>query len=122
MKISQISGASHAFSGMGGQDATTAPAAEDVSWFSAAISPGATANEPEKGNAVWIDALAGRSSHLDGLRQKAERQVGKSINSNNPKDVMDATRTLSSFYLESLLNAKVVAKSVQSIEKLTNLQ
>ncbi|MBQ4797217.1 serine kinase, partial [Pectobacterium versatile] len=26
------------------------------------------------------------------------------------------------FYLESLLNAKVVAKSVQSLEKLTNLQ
>lgn len=122
MKISQVSDVNHAFSGLGGQDATTAPVAEDISWFSAAISPGAAASEAEKGNAVWIDALAGRSSHLDGLRQKAERQVGKSINSNNPKDVMDATRTLSSFYLESLLNAKVVAKSVQSLEKLTNLQ
>ncbi|OSM99593.1 serine kinase [Lonsdalea populi] len=122
MKISQVSGASHPFSGMDGQDAATAPAAQDVSWFSAAISPGAAANQPEKGNAVWIDALAGRSGHLDGLRQKAERQVGKSLHSNNPKDVMDATRTLSSFYLESLLNAKVVAKSVQSLEKLTNLQ
>lgn len=122
MKISQVSGASHAFSGTGGPDAMTAPAAEDVSWFSTAISPGAAANEPGQGNAVWMEALAGRSGHLDGLRQKAERQVGKSLHSNNPKDVMDATRTLSSFYLESLLNAKVVAKSVQSLEKLTNLQ
>jgi type III secretion system YscI/HrpB-like protein len=35
---------------------------------------------------------------------------------------MDANRTLSSYYLESLLNAKLVGKGVQSLEKLTNMQ
>ncbi|MCL6406575.1 EscI/YscI/HrpB family type III secretion system inner rod protein [Dickeya dadantii] len=97
------------------------PAQADVTWFSAAMEPAAPAT-PTADNKAWLGALAEKSDNLENLLQKAERQVGKSINSNNPKDVMDATRTLSSFYLESLLNAKVVAKSVQSLEKLTNLQ
>ncbi|MGM3161877.1 EscI/YscI/HrpB family type III secretion system inner rod protein [Dickeya undicola] len=97
------------------------PAQSDVAWFSAAMEPVAPAT-PTADNKAWLGALAEKSDNLENLLQKAERQVGKSINSNNPKDVMDATRTLSSFYLESLLNAKVVAKSVQSLEKLTNLQ
>ncbi|SLM63268.1 MULTISPECIES: EscI/YscI/HrpB family type III secretion system inner rod protein [Dickeya] len=99
------------------------PAQSDVAWFSAALDPAAAApTAPAADNNALLGALAAKSDNLDNMLQKAERQVGKSINSNNPKDVMDATRTLSSFYLESLLNAKVVAKSVQSLEKLTNLQ
>ncbi|ANE77537.1 EscI/YscI/HrpB family type III secretion system inner rod protein [Dickeya solani] len=97
------------------------PAQSDVTWFSAAMEPAAPATSTAD-NKAWLGELAKKSDNLENLLQKAERQVGKSINSNNPKDVMDATRTLSSFYLESLLNAKVVAKSVQSLEKLTNLQ
>ncbi|ACZ76754.1 MULTISPECIES: EscI/YscI/HrpB family type III secretion system inner rod protein [Dickeya] len=97
------------------------PAQADVNWFSSAIEPAAPAT-PTADNKAWLGALAEKSDKLENLLQKAERQVGKSITGNNPKDVMDATRTLSSFYLESLLNAKVVAKSVQSLEKLTNLQ
>ncbi|UPT55868.1 EscI/YscI/HrpB family type III secretion system inner rod protein [Dickeya zeae] len=97
------------------------PAQADVNWFSSAIEPTAPAI-PSANNKAWLGALAEKSDRLENLLQKAERQVGKSITGNNPKDVMDATRTLSSFYLESLLNAKVVAKSVQSLEKLTNLQ
>ncbi|ACT06748.1 type III secretion apparatus protein, YscI/HrpB family [Dickeya chrysanthemi Ech1591] len=98
------------------------PAQADVTWFSAAMEPAAPATPTTPDNKAWLGALAEKSDNLENMLQKAERQVSKSINSNNPKDVMDATRTLSSFYLESLLNAKVVAKSVQSLEKLTNLQ
>ncbi|MGM3175395.1 EscI/YscI/HrpB family type III secretion system inner rod protein [Dickeya lacustris] len=103
--------------------AQSLPAQSDVAWFSAALDPTVAAQSaPVADNKALLGALAEKSDNLENMLQKAERKVGKSINSNNPKDVMDATRTLSSFYLESLLNAKVVAKSVQSLEKLTNLQ
>lgn len=93
---------------------------QDVSWFSAALSSSPVT--AESGNSQWLSALAEKSQGLNGVFKSAEREVGQSMRSNNPKDVLDATRTLSSFYLESLLSAKLVAKSVQSLEKLTNLQ
>ncbi|KGA33929.1 EscI/YscI/HrpB family type III secretion system inner rod protein [Pectobacterium brasiliense] len=93
---------------------------QDVSWFSAAMS--SAPMTAESGNSQWLGALAEKSQGLNGVFKSAERDVSQSMRSNNPKDVLDATRTLSSFYLESLLSAKLVAKSVQSLEKLTNLQ
>ncbi|MEQ9900326.1 EscI/YscI/HrpB family type III secretion system inner rod protein [Pectobacterium punjabense] len=93
---------------------------QDVSWFSAALS--STPMTAERGNSQWLGALAEKSQGLNGVFKSAERDISQSMRSNNPKDVLDATRTLSSFYLESLLSAKLVAKSVQSLEKLTNLQ
>ncbi|MEH2921562.1 EscI/YscI/HrpB family type III secretion system inner rod protein [Samsonia erythrinae] len=93
---------------------------QDVAWFSAALS--STPVTAETGNSQWLSALAEKSQGLNAVFKSAERDVSQSMRSNNPKDVLDATRTLSSFYLESLLSAKVVAKSVQSLEKLTNLQ
>ncbi|MBJ7220890.1 MULTISPECIES: EscI/YscI/HrpB family type III secretion system inner rod protein [unclassified Brenneria] len=92
----------------------------DVSWFSAALEDAPVT--PVSGNSSWLGALAEKSQGLGSVFKEAEREVGQSMRSNNPKDVLDATRTLSSFYLESLLSAKLVAKSVQSLEKLTNLQ
>lgn len=89
-------------------------------WFSAALS--SAPMTAESGNSQWLGALAEKSQGLNGVFKSAERDVSQSMRSNNPKDVLDATRTLSSFYLESLLSAKLVAKSVQSLEKLTNLQ
>ncbi|WP_233964401.1 EscI/YscI/HrpB family type III secretion system inner rod protein [Pectobacterium versatile] len=93
---------------------------QDVSWFSAALS--SAPMTAESGNSQWLGALAEKYQGLNGVFKSAERDVSQSMRSNNPKDVLDATRTLSSFYLESLLSAKLVAKSVQSLEKLTNLQ
>lgn len=93
---------------------------QDVSWFSAALS--SAPMTVERGNSQWLGALAEKSQGLNGVFKSAERDISQSMRSNNPKDVLDATRTLSSFYLESLLSAKLVAKSVQSLEKLTNLQ
>ncbi|PWC12801.1 type III secretion protein [Brenneria roseae subsp. americana] len=93
---------------------------QDVSWFSAALESKPVT--PVADNSQWLGALAEKSQGLGSVFKTAEREVSQSMRSNDPKDVLDATRTLSSFYLESLLSAKLVAKSVQSLEKLTNLQ
>ncbi|WJV60706.1 EscI/YscI/HrpB family type III secretion system inner rod protein [Pectobacteriaceae bacterium C52] len=120
MKIAHV----NEFNGMindGEPRSLDAPASADVNWFSAALNPISNVM-PSADDKSWVNTLVEKSNNLDNLLEHAERQVGKSVSTNNPKDVMDATRTLSSFYLESLMNAKVVAKSVQSLEKLTNLQ
>ncbi|RLM25303.1 type III secretion protein [Brenneria alni] len=93
---------------------------QDIAWFSAELEQSPAA--PVNGNSAWLSSLAEKSQGLNTELKDAEREVDRVVRSGNPKDVLDATRTLSSFYLESLFSAKLVAKSVQSLEKLTNLQ
>ncbi|TLV11637.1 type III secretion system protein [Klebsiella indica] len=92
----------------------------DAAWFSAALrSQTRTASID---NQSWIDKLSSLSAAGSSQSNQADRALVKASRSLDPQSVMDANRTLSSYYLESLLNAKLVAKGVQSLEKLTNLQ
>ncbi|OWS72913.1 type III secretion system protein [Pantoea sp. VS1] len=93
----------------------------DASWFSAAL------QVPEKkadtqDNQSWINKLTSLTEAASGQSNQADRALAKASRSLDSRTVMDANRTLSSYYLESLLNAKLVGKGVQSLEKLTNLQ
>ncbi|AWO77476.1 EscI/YscI/HrpB family type III secretion system inner rod protein [Serratia marcescens] len=92
----------------------------DAAWFSAALPP--QAKMPNIDNQSWIGKLSSLSTVANGQSNQADRALAKASRSLDPQSVMDANRTLSSYYLESLLNAKLVAKGVQSLEKLTNLQ
>lgn len=93
----------------------------DASWFSAAL------QVPEKkadtqDNQSWINKLTSLTEAASGQSNQADRALARASRSLDSRTVMDANRTLSSYYLESLLNAKLVGKGVQSLEKLTNLQ
>ncbi|MCX8957610.1 EscI/YscI/HrpB family type III secretion system inner rod protein [Erwinia psidii] len=93
----------------------------DASWFSAALqAPGKSAETPD--NQSWINKLTSLSETASGQSNNADRALAKASRSLDSRSIMDANRTLSSYYLESLLNAKLVGKGVQSLEKLTNLQ
>lgn len=93
----------------------------DASWFSAAL------QAPEKkaasqDNQSWINKIADLTDMASSQSSQADRVLAKASRSLDSRSVMEANRTLSSYYLESLLNAKLVGKGVQSLEKLTNLQ
>lgn len=93
----------------------------DASWFSAALqTPAKTADASD--NQSWINTLTHLSETASGQSKQADRALAKASRSLDSRSVMEANRTLSSYYLESLLNAKLVGKGVQSLEKLTNLQ
>lgn len=93
----------------------------DASWFSAALqAPATTADVPD--NHAWINKLTSLTETASGQSRQADRALAKASRSLDSRTVMEANRTLSSYYLESLLNAKLVGKGVQSLEKLTNLQ
>ncbi len=54
--------------------------------------------------------------------EKVDRNLQRAARSNDPQTLIEANRSLSSFYLESLLSAKLVSKAAQTVEKLTSLQ
>ena len=60
--------------------------------------------------------------HLAALEAEAMDKLQQLSTSLNPGDYMKTARALSAYQLESLVTTKVIAKSTQALEKLTNLQ
>ncbi|WP_260954411.1 type III secretion system inner rod subunit SctI [Pseudomonas citri] len=96
-----------------------APARADIAWFSAQMQR--PAEKPASADQVAIPASQASLS-LQGFSDRAARDLDRASRSIDPQDAMKANRSLSSFYLESLLSAKIVSKAAQSVEKLTSLQ
>ncbi len=101
--------------------AGAAASSSDAAWFSAALQAPAGASDAG-GNQGWINKITSLSANAGTQASQADRALAKASRSVDPQSVMEANRTLSSWYLESLMNAKLVGKGVQSLEKLTNLQ
>lgn len=97
------------------------PAGSDISWFSAAMQEGGGGQTPMALSSA-IRPLGDLFQSLQGKSDLAARGLKKASASVDPMDIRKANKSLSSFYLESLLSAKLVGKVSQSVEKLTNLQ
>ena len=65
--------------------------------------------------------LKQRSALLAGLSSTAARALQKASTSTDPLDMLKSTRALSALHLETVLSAKMISKTSQAIEKLTNL-
>jgi len=65
--------------------------------------------------------LIQRSELLQELSNKAARALQKVSASTAPIDALKSTRAMSAFHLETVLSAKMISKTTQAIEKLTNL-
>ncbi|MEJ2418898.1 MAG: type III secretion system inner rod subunit SctI [Exilibacterium sp.] len=107
----------------GAPTATTAPTAnvQDVKWFSAALdAPGS--EFPVSVSDKVINGLTNSSKELQRLSDQAAGDLLKASKSLDAKTIIQANRSLSSFYLQSMLTAKIVSKGTQAVERLTNLQ
>lgn len=96
------------------------PAGSDVSWFSAAMQEGGGRTPMALGAAGH--PLGDLFQSLQGNSDKVARGLKKASASVDPMNIRKASKSLSEFYLESLLSAKLVGKAAQGLEKLTNLQ
>lgn len=95
----------------------------DVSWFNAQMRDKPPAPDSENNVAAKIiGSLSNRSGELQRLDDRANRDMLKASRTADPQDMLQSNRSLSSFYLESMMTAKMVSKGSQAIEKLTNLQ
>ena len=120
MSIARVTGSNLGLSGSE-VASSEAPAQADVAWFKAAMHKGA--DQPATVSADSASqplAMASMSSQHSS--EKASRALQKAAKSVDPQQVLQANRSLSSFYLESMLSTKLVSKATQSVEKLTSLQ
>lgn len=99
---------------------SVAPASADIAWFSAAMQPAAPRSAVPSSGEVSPVLQAASSFQKDA--ERINRQLQRVSGSVDPQQMMQANRSLSSFYLESMLSAKLVSKAAQSVEKLTSLQ
>ena len=114
----------------------------DAQWFSAALNAPEPASEADKADAQWfsaalnapepaseaggtpdlISSLTGAISRNQQAQQSAFRDLEVASRSTSSLDFSAANAALSDYYVQSLMNAKIIAKGVQSLDKLTNLQ
>ncbi len=122
MSINKIQGQVNTFS-LSGAGAAGAPTANahDVEWFSAALDAPESEFSVSVSDKV-INGLTNSSQELQRLSDQAAGDLLKASKTLDAKTIIQANRSLSSFYLQSMLAAKIVSKGTQAIERLTNLQ
>ncbi|MFO2462335.1 type III secretion system inner rod subunit SctI [Pseudomonas sp. 15FMM2] len=101
---------------MANEPLSKTPETSDINWFSATIeSPSPTEAKP------MVSSLAQSSNFLHSLSNQSGNDLKRLSKSSDPMDIIATTRSLSSLSTEVTLAAKIVNKSVQAVEKLTNL-
>ncbi len=122
MSINKIQGQVNTLS-LSGVGAASAPTAnvQDVEWFSAALDEPGSEFSVSVSDKV-INGLTNSSKELQRLSDQAAGDLLKASKSLDAKTIIQANRSLSSFYLQSMLTAKIVSKGTQAVERLTNLQ
>ncbi|KAB0490494.1 EscI/YscI/HrpB family type III secretion system inner rod protein [Pseudomonas psychrophila] len=98
------------------------PAIADINWFTASLLPSPTQTPYiATSDSLIAHPLKQRSALLQELSNTAARALQKVSTSTDPIDMLKSTRAISAFHLETLLSAKMISKTSQAIEKLTNL-
>ena len=102
------------------QSLVTSPSQADVDLFSSAMRPDA-AQMSSLSDAV-AGALSERLESTNKLSQQTMRNMKAMSATGDPMDMAQMSRSMSQYSLQMALTTKVVSKSAQAIDKLTNLQ
>lgn len=100
-------------------------ASSDIAWFSAelekpeGVQGGIT---PGQSTGSLFNQLSSTFNQLESDRNNMGNVLRKASRSTDPLVLTKVDGQLSDYYLENTLNAKIVSKTVQGLEKLTNLQ
>lgn len=97
------------------------PAQADVDLFTAAMRPDSVPATSHLSDKV-ASALSERLGDTEKLSRQALRQMKKVAGSEDGADIVQMGRALSQCSLQMALTTKVVSKSAQALDKLTNLQ
>ncbi|MBC3954609.1 MULTISPECIES: type III secretion system inner rod subunit SctI [Pseudomonas] len=103
------------------QGLVSEPVQADVDLFNAAIRPDNVRATSHLSDQV-ASALSDRLSDTEKLSQQALRKMKKVAGSEDGADIIEMGRALSQCSLQMALTTKVVSKSAQALDKLTNLQ
>lgn len=101
------------------QGLVSEPAQADVDLFAAAVRPD---NVTSHLSDQIAGALSERLGDTEKLSQQALRVMKKAATSEDGTEIIQMGRALSQCSLQMALTTKVVSKSAQALDKLTNLQ
>lgn len=108
------------------QGLVSGPSQADVDLFNAAMRPDlalhASALQPSHLSEQIASALSERLGSMDKASQQAVRKMKQASTTDNPLEIAQMSRSLSQYSLQMALTTKVVNKSAQAFDKLTNLQ
>jgi type III secretion system YscI/HrpB-like protein len=103
------------------QGLVTGPSQADVDLFNAAMRPDMALQQSHLSEQI-ANALSERLGANDKLSQQAVRKMKKASTTDDPLEIAQMSRSLSQYSLQMALTTKVVNKSAQALDKLTNLQ
>ncbi|KOC91380.1 EscI/YscI/HrpB family type III secretion system inner rod protein [Winslowiella iniecta] len=96
---------------------------DDIHWFAAQMQQGeAPDNSVAAASAGMLSGITDSISANQRAQKDAFRDLSVASRSSSVEDFSKANAQLSNYYIESLMNAKVISKGVQSLDKLSNLQ
>lgn len=127
MSISHLDHLKASTSGLGGHAESglvSEPPQADVDLFNASMHA-QSLQASSSGGALSeqvAQALSERIGAMDKLSQQAMRKMKAAVSSTAPMDIAQMSRSLSQYSLQMALTTKVVSKSGQALDKLTNLQ
>jgi type III secretion system YscI/HrpB-like protein len=103
------------------QGLVSAPSQADVDLFNAAMRPDMASQQSHLSEQI-ASALSERLGATDKLSQQAVRKMRNASTTDDPMEIVQMSRSLSQYSLQMALTTKVVNKSAQALDKLTNLQ
>ncbi|AAZ36713.1 MULTISPECIES: type III secretion system inner rod subunit SctI [Pseudomonas] len=103
------------------QGLVSEPPQADVDIFTAATRPDNVSSGAPLSEHI-ASAISGGLGETEKMSQQAMRSMKKASGSGEALDIAAMTRTLSQCSLQTALTTKVVSKTAQAIDKLTNLQ
>ncbi|WP_297844562.1 type III secretion system inner rod subunit SctI [Pseudomonas sp.] len=103
------------------QGLVSGPAQADVDLFNSAMQPNTAEATGHFADGV-LSALSKQMDSTGKLSEQAQRSMKTASSSTNPMDIVDMSRSLSQYSLQMSLTTKVLSKSAQALDKLTNLQ
>lgn len=108
------------------------PNKADVDYFAAQLNPeggsggstdlGEIKVKPTSEVSPFLSDLARTFANNDHQRDVAFKDLKDASRSSDMLAMSRASNSISNYYIESLMNAKIVSKTTQSLDKLTNLQ
>lgn len=103
------------------QGLVSTPSQAEVDLFNAAMRPDMALQQSHLSEQI-ASALSERLGATDKLSQQAVRKMRNASTTDDPMEIVQMSRSLSQYSLQMALTTKVVNKSAQALDKLTNLQ
>lgn len=98
------------------------PGQEDIHWFTSKLNESVTKSAAAPTEPGVVGGIMQSISGSQRAQKDAFHDLKVASRSSSVEDFSRANAQLSNYYIESLMNAKVIAKTVQSVDKLSNLQ